>query len=99
MAAAMVKTKTPGVFKRGSRYVVVYYDPSGLVKTLRGLGIRVLVQDAAKTLDGAYAQMLELGRITGHLDSASRLVSSMKARIKALVARGAPRARGLTVYH
>jgi iron complex transport system substrate-binding protein len=79
--------------------VVVYYDPSGLVKTLRGLGIRVLVQDAAKTLDGAYAQMIALGRITGHLDSASRLVASMKARIKALVARGAPRARGLTVYH
>ena len=79
--------------------VVVYYDPSGLVKTLRGLGIRVLVQDAATTLDGAYAQMIALGRITGHLDSASRLVASMKARIKALVARGAPRARGLTVYH
>jgi cobalamin transport system substrate-binding protein len=79
--------------------VVVYYDPSGLVKTLRGLGIRVLVQDAAKTLDGAYAQMLALGRITGHLANATRLVKSMKARIQALVAKGAPRARGLTVYH
>ena len=79
--------------------VVVYYDPSGLVKTLRGLGIRVLVQDAAKTLDGAYAQMIALGRVTSHLDNATRLVASMKARIKALVAKGAPRARGLTVYH
>jgi cobalamin transport system substrate-binding protein len=79
--------------------VVVYYDPSGLVKTLRGLGIRVLVQDAAKTLDGAYSQMLALGRITGHLANATRLVASMKARIRALVAKGAPRARGLTVYH
>ncbi len=79
--------------------VIVYYDPSGLVKTLRGLGIRVLVQDAVKTLDGAYAQMLALGRVTGHLDNATRLVASMKARIKALVANGAPRARGLTVYH
>jgi cobalamin transport system substrate-binding protein len=79
--------------------VIVYYDPSGLVKTLRGLGIRVLVQDAVKTLDGAYAQMLALGRITGHLDNARRLVASMKTRIRTLVARGAPRARGLTVYH
>ena len=79
--------------------VVVYYDPSGLVKTLRGLGIRVLVQDAAKTLDRAYAQMIALGRVTGHLDNATRLVATMKARIKALVAKGAPRARGLTVYH
>ena len=25
MMAAMEKTKTPGIFKRGSRYVVVYY--------------------------------------------------------------------------
>lgn len=25
MAAPMVKTRTPGVYKRGSRYVVVYY--------------------------------------------------------------------------
>ena len=32
--------------------VVASYDPNGLVATLRGLGIRVLVQDAAKTLDG-----------------------------------------------
>jgi iron complex transport system substrate-binding protein len=79
--------------------VVVYYDPSGLVKTLRGLGIRVLVQDAARTLDGAYAQMLTLGRVTGHLANATRLVASMKARIRTLVAKGAPRARGLTIYH
>jgi hypothetical protein len=25
MAAPMVKTKHPGIFKRGSRYVVVFY--------------------------------------------------------------------------
>jgi iron complex transport system substrate-binding protein len=79
--------------------VVAAYDPNGLAKTLRRLGIRVLVQDAAKTLDGAYAQMLALGRITGHVANATRLVASMKARIRTLVAKGAPRARGLTVYH
>src|SRR5438093_4681778 len=65
--------------------VVVYYDPNGLTGSLRKLGIRVLVQDAAKTLDGAYAQMLALGRITGHLGDATRLVTSTKARIRALV--------------
>jgi iron complex transport system substrate-binding protein len=79
--------------------VVVYYDPNGLSGTLRKLGIRVLVQDAPKNLDGAYAQMLALGRITGHLAGATRLVASTKARIRALVSKGAPRARGLTVYH
>jgi iron complex transport system substrate-binding protein len=79
--------------------VVVYYDPNGLAATLRKLGIRVLVQDAPKNLDGAYAQMLALGRITGHRAEANRLVASTKARIRRLVSKGAPRARGLTVYH
>jgi cobalamin transport system substrate-binding protein len=79
--------------------VVVYYDPNGLAATLRKLGIRVLVQDAPKNLDGAYAQMLALGRITGHRAEANRLVASTKASIRALVSKGAPRARGLTVYH
>ena len=79
--------------------VVVYYDPNGLAGTLRKLGIRVLVQDAPKNLDGAYAQVLALGRITGHQAAATRLVAGMKARIRALVSKGAPRAGGLSVYH
>lgn len=79
--------------------VVVSYDPNGLVATLRGLGIRVLVQDAATNLAGAYAQIAALGRITGHAPQASRLVTSMKAKIAALLDKATARARGLTVYH
>jgi len=79
--------------------VVVSYDPNGLVSTLRKLGIRVLVQDAAKNLDGAYAQILALGRITGHLPRATRLVGTMKRQIAGLLAKSTPRARGLTVFH
>jgi hypothetical protein len=29
MPAQMIRTKTPGVFKRGGRYAVVYYDANG----------------------------------------------------------------------
>jgi iron complex transport system substrate-binding protein len=79
--------------------VVVSYDPSGLVATLRGLGIRVLVQDAAKTLGEAYAQIAALGKLTGHAKQASAVVARMKKRIGELVAGGTRRARGLTVYH
>jgi cobalamin transport system substrate-binding protein len=79
--------------------VVVSYDPNGLVSTLRGLGIRVVVQDAAKTLVEAYAQIRQLGALTGHAVEASALVGRMKKRIAQLVAAGTPRARGLTVYH
>jgi len=79
--------------------VVVAYDPNGLVATLSGLGIRVLVQDAAKTLGDAYAQIRQLGSLTGHAQQAAALVSRMKKRIGELVAAGTKRARGLTVYH
>jgi iron complex transport system substrate-binding protein len=79
--------------------VVVAFDPNGLSTTLRRLGIRVLVQDPAKDLAGAYAQMLALGRITGHLPEATRLVASTKTRIAGLLERATPRARGLKVFH
>ncbi len=79
--------------------VVAAYDPGGLVAALRRLGIRVLLQDAAKTIDEAYAQMLQLGTVTGHVSQARALVARMKKRIGELVARGTRRARGLTVYH
>ena len=79
--------------------VVLAYDPSGLSSTLRGLGIRVLVQDAAKTLNEAYAQIVQLGSITGHVAAARALVARMKQRIGQLVATGTRRARGLSVYH
>jgi iron complex transport system substrate-binding protein len=79
--------------------VVLAYDPSGLSSTLRGLGIRVLVQDAAKTLNEAYAQIVQLGSVTGHVAAARALVARMKQRIGQLVATGTRRARGLSVYH
>jgi iron complex transport system substrate-binding protein len=79
--------------------VVVSYDPGGLVSGLRGLGIRVLVQDAAKDFAGMYAEIAQLGRVTGHVPEATKLVTGMKRQIAALVAKSTRRARGLTVYH
>ena len=79
--------------------VVVSYDPNNLVSTLKGLGIQVLVQDAAKTLNDAYAQIVQLGQVTGHVKKANYVVATMKKRIAELVAKGTRRARGLTVFH
>jgi cobalamin transport system substrate-binding protein len=79
--------------------VVLAYDPNGLVATLRGLGVRVVVQDAAKTLDEAYAQIRQLGSLTGHGKRAAEVVARMKKRIGELLARSTRRASGLTVYH
>jgi iron complex transport system substrate-binding protein len=79
--------------------VIVSYDPKDLVASLRRLRIRVLVQDAAKTLPEAYAQIVELGRITGHAGQAAAVAARMKKRIAELVAPARRRGAGLTVYH
>lgn len=53
---AMVKTSTPGVFKRGSRYVVVYRDPSG---RQRKEAVRTLAE--ARTVKGKRTADVKLG--------------------------------------
>jgi cobalamin transport system substrate-binding protein len=79
--------------------VVIGYDPGDLRASLGRLHIRVLLQDAAKTLPEAYGQIRQLGTITGHRKQADALVTSMKSRIKKLVAHARKRGAGLTYYH
>jgi iron complex transport system substrate-binding protein len=79
--------------------VVIAYDAGGLRDSLRRLHIRVLQQDAAKTLSEAYGQMEQLGRITGHRKQAHALVVRMKTRIAKLVAHARRVGAGLTYYH
>jgi iron complex transport system substrate-binding protein len=77
--------------------VVLSFDANDVVSGLRRLGIRVLVQDAAKNLAGAYAEIRQLGAVTGHKRAAAKLVSRMKATIKRTLA-STPKRR-LAVYH
>jgi iron complex transport system substrate-binding protein len=79
--------------------VVIAYDPGSLRASLAKLHIPVLMQDAAPNLAAAYAQMLQLGKVTGHLAQASKLVAGMKQKIAKLVAGARGRGKGLTVYH
>jgi iron complex transport system substrate-binding protein len=78
--------------------VVLSFDTGGIVASLKKLRIRVLVQPAATDLNGAYAQILELGGVTGHASQAKTLVATMKRNIARIVAR-APRDPGLSVFH
>jgi iron complex transport system substrate-binding protein len=78
--------------------VVVGFDPGGLVASLRKLKIRVLLQPAAATLKDAYAQILELGGVTGHAAKAKSVVAGMKTKIASIVAH-ARKDPGLSVYH
>ncbi|HXL44063.1 MAG TPA: ABC transporter substrate-binding protein [Gaiellaceae bacterium] len=78
--------------------VVAAFDPSGLVKGLRKLGIPVLLQPAATNLGEAYAEIEALGLATGHEPGAKAVVKRMRARIAELVA-SASAGKSIVVYH
>jgi iron complex transport system substrate-binding protein len=78
--------------------VVISFDPGGLAASLRKLKIRVLDQPAAVTIKDAYAQILELGGVTGHAAKAKAVVAKMKERISSIVAH-TKRDPSLSVFH
>jgi iron complex transport system substrate-binding protein len=79
--------------------LVVYSDdPGGLAAGLGKLDIPALAQPAATRLDDTYAQLDQLGRATGHVVEAGKLIATMRAEIAKIVAAGRPERR-LTYYH
>jgi iron complex transport system substrate-binding protein len=78
--------------------VVASGDPGGLVDGLKKLDIDVLIQKAPKNLEGAYAEIEELGRKTGHYEGAVAVSGRMYEQISQLVSQ-ASAAPGLAVYH
>lgn len=65
--------------------VLLTYDPGDLQAQLEKLGIKVWIGAAAATLDDSYAQITELGDLTGKADEASGLVESMKSEIESTI--------------
>ncbi|MDH3498594.1 MAG: ABC transporter substrate-binding protein [Acidimicrobiia bacterium] len=79
--------------------VVLFSDPGDLADGLNGLGIPVITHIAPTTIEDAYAQIAELGVVTGNIDGAGAVVAEMRTTIKDLVSQySAPRAP-LTYYH
>ena len=79
--------------------VVISTDTDGLKAKLEALKITVVRQDAAKTLDAAYAQIIELGKVTGHDKEAAATVAAMKASIEASKKKVSKPAVPVKVYH
>jgi iron complex transport system substrate-binding protein len=77
--------------------VVVSGDANDVVGGLRKLGIRVLLQPAAKNLAEAYSEIRQLGALTGHRRGAAAVVKRMKGAI-AGVLKTTPK-QNLSVYH
>jgi iron complex transport system substrate-binding protein len=79
--------------------VIITFDPNDLVAGLGALGIPVWVLDAPVDLEGVYAQISEIGTVTGQGDGAAEVVESMRSDIAAIVA-GLPQPLpSLTYYH
>jgi iron complex transport system substrate-binding protein len=79
--------------------VVVDASDPELVAGLETVGIEVFDAPAPQTLDEAYAQIAELGAVTGHEDEAADLVESMQTDIDELVAGLPEREVPLTYFH
>lgn len=79
--------------------VVISNDANGLVAALHRLHVPVLLQPAAANLSGAYAEILQLGKVTGHTAGAKRVVAGMRARIAGALGSLPRAAKGLSVYH
>jgi cobalamin transport system substrate-binding protein len=78
--------------------VVTSSSSNKLLPALGKLHIPVLLEPSATHIGGAYSQMTQIGRATGHANAAKRLVSRMKSEIAKAVA-ATPKGRSLSVYH
>jgi len=79
--------------------VIVFYDPGDLVAGLATAGIPVLVLPAATVLEDAFDQLLVLGRVTGNVAEAERVVAGLSARVEAAVTSVPTRTTPLTYFH
>lgn len=81
--------------------VVISYNPTppNLVRSLRLLHIPVLYLPAAADLAQTYAELHQLGAVTGERARADRLVAQMRARVARLVAEVRHRSTPLTYFY
>jgi iron complex transport system substrate-binding protein len=78
--------------------VITSSTSNKLLPALRKLHIPALLEPSATHIGGAYQQMTQIGRATGHAATARKVVARLKRQMAAAVA-SAPKARGLSVYH
>lgn len=78
---------------------IVFMQPNGDVQAaLETLGIQVVVQDAAVSIDDTYEQITQIGDVTNQQVQANALVAEMRAEIEELIAE-APDGNGLSYFH
>jgi iron complex transport system substrate-binding protein len=79
--------------------VVMADDYDGVGDQLKALNIPVWSGPAATSLDDVYAQIEQLGALTGHIDEAVQLSSKMAADVEKIVADLPKLDKPLSFYH
>jgi iron complex transport system substrate-binding protein len=79
--------------------VVIDADNNHIVAHLGQLHIPLLVDGPPPNLNGAYAQLAQLGAATGHSQTAERVIAQLRAEVTAIVQSDPRPPRPLTVYH
>jgi cobalamin transport system substrate-binding protein len=79
--------------------VVIGDDFTGLTPQLEALGLTVWSGPAAKSFDDAYAQIEQLGAVTGHVGEAAELVLKMQTDIDAAIKAAPKPPQPFTYYH
>jgi iron complex transport system substrate-binding protein len=79
--------------------VVIDSDANKIVEHLATLSIPVLVEPAPDNLSGAYDQIIQLGRATGHPARAAKVVAAMRRRIATTLASVGKPTKPLSVYN
>jgi iron complex transport system substrate-binding protein len=78
--------------------VVASQNSNGLVSGMTKLGVPVLIEPAAASLNDAYTQIQQIGQATGHAAEAELLVTSMQQQIATDVLKAGTAHRGETYY-
>jgi len=78
--------------------VIASQNSNGLVSGLGKLGVPVLIEPAAATLNDAYDQIVQIGQATGHTQQADQTVATMKNQIAADVKQAGVSHKALTYY-
>jgi iron complex transport system substrate-binding protein len=86
------------IAKYNPSLVIASQDSGGLVSGLGKLGVPVLIEPAVSTLSGAYQQIEQIGRATGHYNQSTEVVGNMTEVITDTVKQAGSKYRGMTYY-
>lgn len=88
-----------GIAAEDPDLVIISFDPGEIVSGLDELGITTIVHPAAATLDDVYAQIADLGIVTGNEDGAAEVVTEIRSGIDEIVAASPEGDSPIRVYH